>query len=534
MRLSFMGAAHEVTGSCHLLEAAGKKILIDCGLQQGPDEYDNQEIPFAPGEIDYLLVTHAHIDHTGRIPLLYKLGFSGEIHATSATTDLCAIMLRDSAHIQEFEAEWKNRKGKRAGRDLIEPLYTMDDAEGAVSLFIPCRYGQTVDLCQDIQIRFTDVGHLLGSASVEIWVTEDGITKKLVFSGDVGNLNQPLINDPQYIKEADIVVVESTYGDRNHEASAIDYAQAFAKVIQETFDKGGNVVIPSFAVGRTQELLYFLRQIKANNMVKGHGNFPVYVDSPLANEATHIFSENMYGYFDPEAMELVQKGINPISFPGLKVSITSDDSKAINFDDQNKIIISASGMCEAGRIKHHLKHNLWRKECTVVFVGYQAVGTLGRALQEGAKSVKLFGEEIDVRANIVRMPGISGHADQAGLLRWLEHFDPKPQRIFVVHGENGVCESFAKLVEDKFEVDTIAPLFTSCYDPVTGECLEEGIRHESKERKAGVRQPSGVFARLMASVKRLLRIAEQYEEGANKDVTRFADDVDALCSKWDM
>ncbi len=533
MRLSFWGADHEVTGSCHMLEAAGKKILVDCGMQQGPDEYDNQEIPFAPGEIDYVLVTHAHIDHTGRLPLLYKLGFSGEIHATGATADLCSIMLRDSAHIQEFEAEWKNRKGKRAGRDAVEPLYTMEDAEGVISLFHPWDYGQEVDLCPGIRIRFVDVGHLLGSASIEIWVTEGDVTRKIVFSGDIGNLHQPLINDPQYIAEADYVVMESTYGDRNHEATAIDYAATFAQVIQETFDRGGNVVIPSFAVGRTQELLYFLRHIKANDMVKGYGNFPVYVDSPLANEATNIFRENMYGYFDPEAMELVRQGINPIGFPGLKVSVTSDDSKAINFDDQRKIIISASGMCEAGRIKHHLKHNLWRPECTVVFVGFQAVGTLGRSLIEGARSVKLFGEEINVRARIVRMPGISGHADQAGLLRWLDSFSPKPRKVFVVHGESEICDSFAALIASRNQVETAAPYFGACYDLATGVCLDPGVKRQPQQ-KPRTRQPSGVFARLVAAVQRLVRISNRYEECANGDIAKFADQVDALCDKWEI
>ena len=533
MKLSFWGADREVTGSCHMLEAAGKKILVDCGMQQGPDEYDNQEIPFAPGEIDYVLVTHAHIDHTGRIPLLYKLGFSGEIHATGATADLCSIMLRDSAHIQEFEAEWKNRKGKRAGRDVVEPLYTMADAEGALSLFHAWEYGKTVDLCPGIRIRFVDVGHLLGSASVEVWVTENGATQKIVFSGDIGNLHQPLINDPQYITEADYVVMESTYGDRNHEATGIDYAATFAQVIQETFDRGGNVVIPSFAVGRTQELLYFLRHIKTNDMVKGHGNFPVYVDSPLAIEATNIFRENIYGYFDPEAMELVSQGINPISFPGLKVAVTSDESKAINFDEQKKIIISASGMCEAGRIKHHLKHNLWRKECTVVFVGFQAVGTLGRSLIEGAKSVKLFGEEIDVRARIVRMPGISGHADQAGLLRWLDSFSPRPRKVFVVHGEDEVCTSFAALAASRCQVETTAPYFGACYDLATGACLEPGVRRQPQQ-KARVKQPSGIFGRLVAAVQRLVRISNRYEECANSDIAKFADQVEALCDKWEI
>lgn len=529
MRLSFFGADHEVTGSCHMLEAAGKKILIDCGMQQGFGQYDNEEISFAPNLVDYILVTHAHIDHSGRIPLLYRLGFCGEIHTTGATADLCSIMLRDSAHIQEFEAEWKNRKGQRAGRNPVEPLYTMADAEGAISLFHSWDYNQLIDLCPGIRIRFVDVGHLLGSASIEIWITEEDETRKIVFSGDIGNLNQPLINDPQYIKEADYIVVESTYGDRNHEASGLDYTATFAQVIQETFDRGGNVVIPSFAVGRTQELLYFLRHIKANNMVKGHGNFAVYVDSPLANEATNIFNDNICGYFDPEAMELVHQGINPLTFPGLITSVTSDDSRAINFDEQKKVIISASGMCDAGRIKHHLKHNLWRPECSIVFVGFQAVGTLGRTIVEGAKTVKIFGEEIDIRARIVRMPGISGHADQSGLLRWLDAFSPQPRKVFVVHGESDVCDAFASLIVSRNKIEATAPYFGSSYDLLTGLCLEPGVRRTPKRKP---RQPSGIFGRLVAAVQRLLQISESYQECANRDINHFADDVEALCNKW--
>ena len=368
MKLSFYGAAHEVTGSCHFLEAAGKNILIDCGMQQGQDEKNMQEFPIAPNMVDYVLITHAHIDHTGRLPLLSKLGFCGEVYATAATADLCSIMLRDSAHIQEFEAEWRNRKGKRSGAPLKEPLYTMQDAETILKTFVPCAYGETVEICEGLRIRFTDMGHLLGSACIEVFVTESGKETKLVFSGDIGNVNQPLIKDPAYVTKADYVIVESTYGDRLHNAPP-DYAAQLADTIQKTFDRGGNVIIPSFAVGRTQELLYFIREIKEKRMVQGHGDFAVYVDSPLAAEATHIFNNTDTDSFDEETTALVRQGINPIGFDGLRISVTSDESKQINFIDTPKVIISASGMCEAGRIKHHLKHNLWRRECTVVFVG---------------------------------------------------------------------------------------------------------------------------------------------------------------------
>ena len=530
MELSFLGATHEVTGSCHYLEACGKKILIDCGMQQGPDEYEHQELPVAPGIIDYVLLTHAHIDHSGRLPLLAKLGFRGQVFATDATCDLCSIMLRDSAHIQEFEAEWRNRKGKRAGREEIEPLYVMADAEQVIDQLVPCRYNDSIEICEGIRVRFIDVGHLLGSASIEVWVEENGVSRKIVFSGDIGNLKQPLIKDPSYISEADYIVMESTYGGRFHQRPP-DYCSSLADIIQRTFDRGGNVVIPSFAVGRTQEMLYFLREIKARRLVKGHDHFPVYVDSPLANEATTIFNKNRIDCFDEEAMELVQQGINPIWFPDLNISVTSDDSKAINFNDAPKVIISASGMCEAGRIKHHLKHNLWREESTVVFVGYQAEGTTGRVLLDGAQSVKLFGEVIDVKADIVSLEGVSGHADQDGLLRWLDAFTEKPMHVFVVHGEASAADAFAALVEEKYGIPATAPDYQERYDLVTNSLLVKGIKRAPK--KAAPAKVSGVFARLLAAGQRLLHVIEHNQHGANKDLARFADQINSLCDKWD-
>ena len=393
MKLTFLGANHEVTGSCTMLEAAGQRFLIDYGMEQGKNVYENQPLPVAPGEIDFVLITHAHIDHTGLLPLLAHNGFRGRIYATIPTVELCGIMLRDSAHIQEFEAEWKNRKGKRSGAEPVEPMYTVQDAEAACRLFRGVEYGKRIELAPGIEARFVDVGHLLGSASIELWITEGSTTTKLVFSGDIGNLEQPIIKDPTYIQQADYVFMESTYGDRNHDPRP-DYVAELAKILQRTFDRGGNVVIPSFAVGRTQEMLYFLREIKEKGLVKGHGNFPVYIDSPLATEATRIFRDTDPDCFDAQTRALLEKGIDPINVPGLRISVTSDDSRMINTDRTPKVILSASGMCEAGRIRHHLKHNLWRPECTILFVGFQAVGTLGRTLIEGVDSVKLFGEPI--------------------------------------------------------------------------------------------------------------------------------------------
>ena len=535
MKITFIGADHEVTGSCHCMEAAGKRFLVDCGMEQGADQYENQDIPGLPGEIDFVLLTHAHIDHSGNLPLLYARGFRGQVFATAATCDLCDIMLRDSAHIQEFEAEWRNRKGQRQGKPSYVPAYTMADAMGVIQKFVECPYDRIIEVAPGIKVRFTDVGHLLGSSSVEVWVEEDGKETKIVFSGDIGNINQPLINDPKTIEEADYVLIESTYGNRTH-GERIDFVTELAKIIQRTFDRGGNGVVPSFAVGRTQEMLYFLRQIKAEHLVSGHDGFPVYVDSPLAVEATGIFNEHTHDCFDEEAMELINKGINPIAFPGLKLSITSDESKMINFNDQPKVILSASGMCEAGRIKHHLKHNLWRPESTVLFVGYQANHTLGRSLLEGAKEVKLFGEPIAVQAEIIQLPGISGHADQTGLLNWAGAFREKPKKVFVVHGEDAVCDEFAALLRERFGYDTMAPFSGTEYDLSENVCLKEmqGIAMKKKtEETEGRKRASTVYDRLWQAGQRLLSVIVRNKDGANKDLAKFTGQINSLCDKWD-
>lgn len=532
MRLTFSGAAHEVTGSCHYLEACGKKIFIDYGMEQGEDFFENQPVSAAAAEIDYVFLTHAHIDHSGLLPLLYAEGFRGTVFATNATRDLCDIMLRDSAHIQEFEAEWKNRKGRRAGKPEVVPLYSMEDAAGVLEQFAGCDYNKIIDVCPGIRIRFTDVGHLLGSSCIEVWVSENGLQKKIVFSGDVGNTHQPLIKDPSRVDEADYVVIESTYGDRSHGQTRPDYVEELSRIIQTTFDRGGNVVIPSFAVGRTQEMLYFIRQIKAEHRIVGHENFEVYVDSPLAIEATTIFNRNIYECFDEEAMELVHQGINPISFQGLKTSVTSDDSRAINFENHPKVIISASGMCEAGRIRHHLKHNLWRPECTILFVGYQANGTLGRALVEGTPEVKLFGETIEVRAHIEQLAGISGHADKNGLIDWLHGFKQKPERVFVVHGEAAVCDAFTECLKNEYGYDAVAPYSGSSFDLEDNSCVVEAVPVR-KSKKAAARKASSVFERLVAAGRRLMAVINHNEGGANKDLAKFADQINSLCDKWD-
>lgn len=535
MKLTFIGAAHEVTGSCHLLEANKKKILIDCGMEQGPDLYENQKLPVMPSDIDYILLTHAHIDHSGLIPLMCKHGFKGEIITTFATSDLCNIMLRDSAHIQEFEAEWRNRKARRAGESLYEPLYTTQDAIDAIELFSPCDYGQKITLCEGIQVRFSDVGHLLGSASIEVWVTEGEDSKKIVFSGDVGNVEQPILKNPSFTKEADYVVIESTYGNRIHSEERPDYLGEFTRILKETFLKGGNVIIPSFAVGRTQEMLYFLREIKEQNLVPEFPNFEVYVDSPLAIEATKVFVKNEKSCFDEEAMKVIQSGVNPLVFPGLKLSVTSDDSKLINFDPNPKVIISASGMCEAGRIRHHLKHNLWRPESTILFVGYQAVGTLGRKLIEGANAVKLFGENIEVSARIESLKGISGHADMKGLLDWLGGFETPIKHVFVVHGEDAVTDEFAQTIRETYGWNAFAPYSGGCVDLATNEILNEGIRiAKKKDMKPTRKRAQEAFERLVAACKRLMAVAMKCEGMANKDLAKFEGQIQNLIDKWDV
>ena len=530
MVLEFLGAAREVTGSCHYVSFGDIHLLVDCGMEQGADLYENQEIPVNPAIIDYVFITHAHIDHSGLLPLLYKNGFRGQVFGTKATCELCNIMLRDSAHIQEFEAEWKNRKARRAGRPEVLPLYDTNDANGVLQHFVSCDYRSKIEVCEDLFVRFVDAGHLLGSSSIEMWITEDNVTKKLVFSGDIGNGNRPLIRNPEYLTEADYVIMESTYGNRTHEAPP-DYAVELAAVMKETFTRGGNLVIPAFSVGRTQEMLYFLRRIKTEELLPEFPNFEAYVDSPLSVEATNVFHLNVAECFDDEALELVNNGINPIRFPGLKVSVTSDESKMINFNPNPKVIISASGMCEAGRIRHHLKHNLWRADSTILFVGYQVPGTLGNMLLNGAETVKLFGEEVEVRAKIVNLPGISGHADLPQLIQWIKAFEHPPTKVFVVHGDEESAVAFAENIRTNLGLEALAPYSGDVFDLETGMCIQYGTHKLAEKKKA--KKAEGVFGRLVAAGERLMAVIRKCEGMANKDLAKFADQINSLCDKWD-
>ena len=532
MQLSFYGAAHAVTGSCHCVSAGGYKLLIDCGMQQGKDETDSrQSFPFSPGLIDAVLITHAHIDHSGRLPLLVKEGFQGPIFATSLTCRLMSIMLLDSAHIQESDAEWENKKGQRAGRGKVEPLYTVADAQAAIARFVPVEYGQEVSPLPGFRFSMTDAGHLLGSASIELWVTEDEETRKLVFSGDIGNKDQPIIRDPQPLSGADYVIMESTYGDRNHEPTP-GYQTELAAILNDTFAKGGNVVIPSFAVGRTQELLFFLREIKEQGLVTSLPDFQVVVDSPLAAQATSIFSGDLTGYLDEDALALIRDGVSILQVPGLRLCTTSDESKKLNEENTPKVIISASGMCDAGRIRHHLKHNLWRPECAIVFVGYQAAGTLGRSLLEGKQSVRLFGEDVAVRAHIYRLNGMSSHADHDGLLQWVRNFEADhPTQVFVVHGDEVVCEAFAGELK-RLGFRAHAPEYTESYDLLNGAIVNEGIR-PPKKKTTKWQDGSPAYRRLEEAGRLLLEVIRHNKGGTNKDLARFTDQIRELCQKWD-
>lgn len=467
MKIKFCGASTGVTGSCHLLTSGEHKILLDCGQFQGgkaQDALNYERFPFEPSEIECVVLSHAHIDHCGRLPLLTKRGFEGKIYCTDATADLLSIMLKDSAYIHEKETEWKNRKAERAGRNQVEPLYTIEDAEKALSLVSPILYDQQIEINPNMKIVFNDAGHILGSAITELWVTEDDKESKIVFSGDLGMEGRPILRDPTYIKKADYVIMETTYGNRIHKELGSG-VEKLIEIILNTTRRGGNVVIPSFAVGRTQELIYELNRFydSNNEFRKELDKIFVYVDSPMATTATEIFRRNAQ-VFDEETREYILKGDNPLEFKNLKFTRSSKESQDLNFNKEPKVIISASGMCEAGRIRHHLKHNLWNPKNSIVFVGYQGQGTLGRSLIEGIKMVTLFGEEIQVNAEIHNLEGFSGHADQNGLFAWLAHFQQKPKEIFLVHGEEDSKKDFEKLVNEKLSYEPVVVMGNSEFD----------------------------------------------------------------------
>ena len=493
MKIKFCGASSGVTGSCHLLTTENHKILLDCGQFQGgksQEALNAEPFPFDPAEVECVILSHAHIDHCGRIPLLVKRGFRGKIYCTDATADLLDVMLKDSGYIHEKDAERQSRKALRAGKPPVEPLYTYNDAVEALQYVEPVLYNQLIELNENMKIVFNDAGHILGSAITELWITEDGKESKIVFSGDLGMIDRPILRDPTIIKKADYVIMETTYGNRNHPENSTSINQLL-DIVLKTIKRGGNVVIPSFAVGRTQEIIF-----EFNRFYEEHPEYrdqldkvKVYVDSPMATTATEVFRKNAQ-VFDEETKAYIMRGDNPLDFKNLKFTRTTAESQALNMDRSPKIIISASGMCEAGRIRHHLKHNLWDARSSVVFVGYQAEGTLGKLLVEGTKDITLFGEAVHVNAEIYNLEGFSGHADQNGLFAWISGFRKKPRQIFLVHGEEDSKKDFAKLISDKLGYDPVVVLENSEYelDMNTAEIthveklLEEGRKDDEIER----------------------------------------------------
>ena len=518
MKITFLGAAKTVTGSNFLVEAAGKKFLVDCGMFQGKAELEvenDEPFEFNPLEIDFMLLTHAHIDHSGRIPKLYNEGFRNKIYTHKATVDLCSIMLPDSGHIQEMEIEWKNRKRKRLGLEPLPPLYTAMDALKCLEVFEPVNYDQIYEIDENIHVRFNDAGHMLGSAVIEVWVKEDGKETKTVFTGDLGNNDIPLLDSPTMINNTDYLVMESTYGSRLHMKSE-NKAEDFLNIVAETIEKGGKVIIPSFAVGRTQEILYELNNIKDQH--KDDEEFqkryreimqiPVYVDSPLAISATEVFKENM-NLFDEETQKLIASGDNPLEFKDLKFTKTADESKALNESPEPCVIISASGMCEVGRIKHHLKHSLWNPNDTVLFVGYQAPGTLGYKIVNGEKVVRIFGEEIVVNARIEYLEGYSGHADQEWLMNFVYSFIEKPKHIFLVHGEETSQEVLKEKIIEKTNIGVTIPDLGETYE------LNDEIQLTGK---INIRKTKKIKIEILTRLNKLKEELKDMDDYVRKDV----------------
>jgi metallo-beta-lactamase family protein len=533
LKITFLGATRTVTGSNFLVETKDKKFLVDCGLYQGQDKetmLNLESFLFDPKDIDFMLLTHAHIDHSGRIPKLYKDGYRGPIYATKATVDLCSIMLPDSGYIQESEVEWLNRKRMREGKHPVDALYTAQDAIDSQVLFEKVEYDEEIQITPNIRVKYNDAGHMLGSAMIEVWINENGEEQKIVFTGDLGNHNIPLLKAPSIIEDADVLVMESTYGDREH-IEQEHRVEDFLKIVSKTLEQGGNVVIPSFAVGRTQEILYEIQKSKQSEDPEFRREFdevmeaPVYVDSPLATSATEVFLNNLDS-LDEQVQQDIKDGRKPLDFPDLRFTTSVEESRALNENANRSIIISASGMCEVGRIKHHLKHNLWRHDSTILFVGYQAIGTLGRKIVDGAKTVKIFGEEIGVNANIKYIESFSGHADRTDLLNFIEAFNKKPKEIFLVHGDEEAQLSLSDEIHRLFDIRVEIPLRGDVYDITPKKLSKIGEIKSPNEYK---------FARLEL-IERLATLKEEIEDMTtmiSEDLKRETSDkkVDELTEK---
>lgn len=509
MKIKFYGGAKTVTGSNHLIEANGKKLLLDCGMFQGgkaEEEMNFQEFPYNPGEIDYLILSHAHIDHSGRIPKLVKEGFKGRILATKATCDLSRIMLQDSAHIQESDIEWENNKRKRSGRPLLEPLYTLDDALKSFSLFEEFFYDQYIEIDDTFTLRFLDAGHIIGSAIVELWIKENDKNTKLVFSGDLGVDEKALINKPSIVESADILLLESTYGNRVHEPYK-NSEDKLIKIIEDTAARGGSVIIPSFAVGRTQELIYQLNNYYDQEGFEEYKRIPVYVDSPMAFQATEAYKKNAE-LFNEETTKQILAGDNPFSFPNLRFVETIEESKSLNKSNFPKVIISASGMADAGRIRHHLKHHLWDEKNTILFVGYQANGSTGRKILEGAKEISLLGEIIKIKAKIEELQGLSAHADKNMLLNWVKAIKNKPRAIYLVHGEVEAQEEMQAEIQKRFNI--------TAHIAEPGQTVEIGdtVEKTYQDQDYGI----DLKANLNQSLHEVMSLIDAYKQQRNGDL----------------
>lgn len=518
--LCFCGAAGTVTGSCFLIDSRNSRMLVDCGLFQGKKEVRDRNckpFPFAPAEIDYVILTHSHIDHSGLLPRLVKEGFQGKIITTRPSVDLARIMLPDSGHIQEIEAEWKNRKRIRAGLPPRPPLYTVSDAEAVLPLFLGVNYDEIISLSSSLKLRLRDAGHILGSAIIEMWLTEDDQTIKLVFSGDLGSGGQPIVRDPALIEAADYMILESTYGNRLHEPRE-QRRSHLGQIIRATVQRRGNVIIPAFAIERTQDLLYELSALYRDREISPQ--VTTYVDSPLATKATEVFIKNP-GYYDHETWQLLQQGYKPLSFENLRFVRSVEESKRLNTEVAGSIIISASGMCDAGRIKHHLKHNLWRPEASVVLVGYQAEGSLGRRLLEGAERVRIFGEQVAVKAKIHNLSAYSAHADQTGLINWVRAYHKLPQEVFLVHGEEDALSNLAQLLKDSLGVRVSIPAW--------GESVKITAGGVASRRPRGSLSAETKMANLQRELSKLVgKLPPEREEEYAWEIEQLAQAIRAL------
>jgi len=506
-----LGGVRSVTGSSFLIKAQDTTLLVDCGMFQGGKQIERrnwQTRLHRPADVKYLLLTHAHIDHSGLIPKLVKDGFRGQIITSQQTAELCEVMLVDSAHIQEMDAEWQDRKNRRQGkRQVVQPLYTIDDARRSLNYFRPVERGERVKLSDSVDMRFQNAGHILGSSILELWAGDGARPVKIVFSGDLGRRGQAIIQDPEAIFDADFLFVESTYGDRLHK-SAADSEIELLDAITAAYRAGEKVIIPAFAVERTQELIYILHKLERRKLLP---DIPIYLDSPLAIAVTKIFRKHPH-CFDDETNQIIERGEDPLSLPRLIFSETPEQSQAINNLRGPAVVIAGSGMCNAGRVKHHLKHNLWRPGASIVFVGFQAEGTPGRQIVDGARTVTLFGEPVAVRAKVYTIGGFSAHADQRELLEWMGHFKNPALQVFVIHGEEKASLALAKVIRERLKLAVRVPSFMEVLslmppEEVAAAVAAAGAAGPAAALPAGV-VPGGLLGTLTELEARIKRIKD--------------------------